>query len=130
MAHRKRHRSRRRRSTRRLNHTPSPESLESLESPERASTDGRDRNVSGNRTAGVDLEDLRALVAEELELPLDDVTDDADLKNELDVDSLTAMEVAVQIEKKYRIKIDEEEIKTLTTLTVIHRIVSAKVGAA
>ncbi|GGV11590.1 acyl carrier protein [Streptomyces spectabilis] len=86
--------------------------------------------MSGNRTAGVDLEDLRALVAEELELPLDDVTDDADLKNELDVDSLTAMEVAVQIEKKYRIKIDEEEIKTLTTLTVIHRIVSAKVGAA
>ncbi|MEV0439470.1 acyl carrier protein [Streptomyces spectabilis] len=86
--------------------------------------------MSGNQTAGVDLEDLRALVAEELELPLDDVTDDADLKNELDVDSLTAMEVAVQIEKKYRIKIDEEEIKTLTTLTVIHRIVSAKVGAA
>lgn len=77
----------------------------------------------------VDLEDLRALIAEELELPVDEVTDDADLKNDLSVDSLTAMEVAVQLEKKYRIKIDEEEIGTLTSLKTIHRIVSAKVGA-
>ncbi|MET8976961.1 acyl carrier protein [Streptomyces sp. NPDC004539] len=75
----------------------------------------------------VDLEDLRALIAEELELSPDEVSDDADLKNDLSVDSLTAMEVAVQLEKRYRIKIDEEEITSLTSLATIHRIVTAKV---
>lgn len=80
-----------------------------------------------NQTADVNLEDLRALIAEELELPLEEVTDQADLKNDLDVDSLTAMEVAVQLEKKYRIKIDEEEIASLTTLEIIHQLVAAKV---
>ncbi|MFD0412425.1 acyl carrier protein [Streptomyces sp. NPDC127108] len=83
--------------------------------------------MTDHRTAGVDLEDLRALIAEELELPVEEVTDEADLKNDLDVDSLTAMEVAVQIEKKYRIKIDEEEIPSLTSLTIIHRLVTTKV---
>ncbi|WP_405650958.1 acyl carrier protein [Streptomyces sp. RK9] len=85
--------------------------------------------MADHRTAGVDLEDLRALIAEELELPVEEVTDEAHLKDDLDVDSLTAMEVAVQIEKKYRIKIDEEEIPDLTSLTTIHRLVTAKVGA-
>ncbi|GHC68338.1 acyl carrier protein [Streptomyces flavofungini] len=80
-----------------------------------------------NQTADVNLEELRALIAEELELPLEEVTDQADLKNDLDVDSLTAMEVAVQLEKKYRIKIDEEEIASLTTLEIIHQLVAAKV---
>ncbi|ARX89202.1 MULTISPECIES: acyl carrier protein [Streptomyces] len=85
--------------------------------------------MADHRTAGVDLEDLRALLAEELELPVEEVTDEAHLKDDLDVDSLTAMEVAVQIEKKYRIKIDEAEIPNLTSLTAIHRLVTAKVGA-
>ncbi|MFI0980723.1 acyl carrier protein [Streptomyces sp. NPDC021093] len=86
--------------------------------------------MSGNQQARVDLEDLRALIAEELELPVDEVTDKAHLKNDLDVDSLTAMEVAVQLEKKYRIKIAEEEIPLLTSLEIIHEIVSAKTAAA
>nr|WP_246259044.1 phosphopantetheine-binding protein [Streptomyces typhae] len=73
---------------------------------------------------------MRALIAEELELPTEEVTDEANLKTDLAVDSLTAMEVAVQLEKKYRIKIDEEEIKSLTTLATIHRLVSAKVETA
>ncbi|QXJ21385.1 acyl carrier protein [Actinomadura graeca] len=78
----------------------------------------------------VDIEDLRALVAEEVELPVEEVTDDADLAEDLDVDSLAAMEIAVQLEKRYRIKISEEEITSLTTLPAIHRLVSAKVGTA
>ncbi|UBI36185.1 MULTISPECIES: acyl carrier protein [Streptomyces] len=87
-------------------------------------------DVSENRTAGVDLEELRALIAEELELPIAEVTDEADLKADLAMDSLTAMEVAVQLEKKYRIKIEEDEIPSLTSLTTIHRLLSAKVEAA
>ncbi|MFH8796105.1 acyl carrier protein [Streptomyces sp. NPDC017941] len=86
--------------------------------------------MSGNPTAGVNREDLRALIAEELELPTEEVTDEANLRTDLAVDSLTAMEVAVQIEKTYRITIDEEEIKSLTTLAAIHQLVSAKLGTA
>jgi acyl carrier protein len=86
--------------------------------------------VSGNETAGVDIEELRALIAEELELPAEEVTDEADLKNDLEVDSLTAMEIGVQLEKKYQIKISDNEIVSLTSLRVIHELVSAKVETA
>jgi len=86
--------------------------------------------MSSNHTSGVDIEEMRALIAEELELPVEEVTDDADLANDLEVDSLSAMEIAVLLEKKYRIKISEEEIKSLTSLLIIHKLVSAKVDAA
>lgn len=86
--------------------------------------------MTSNPTASVNIEELRALIAEELELPAEDVTDEADLKNDLEVDSLTAMEIAVQLEKKYHIKITDEEIASLTTLQVIHKLVSARVETA
>jgi acyl carrier protein len=85
--------------------------------------------VSSNET-GVNLEDIRAMIAEELELPVEEVTDDADLKTELEMDSLAAMEVAVQLEKKYQIKIEEEEVKSLTSLAAIYKLVSAKAEKA
>lgn len=86
--------------------------------------------MSANETATVDIEDLRAMIAEEGELPVEEVTDDANLADDLDLDSLAAMEIAVLLEKKYRIKINDEEIKGLTTLASIHQLVAAKVGAA
>jgi acyl carrier protein len=86
--------------------------------------------MSGNQTSDVDIEDLRALLAEELELPVEEVTDDANLATDLEVDSLSAMEIAVLLEKKYKIKISEDEIKSLTSLQVIHKLVAAKVDAA
>lgn len=89
-----------------------------------------ERPVSGNQTSSVDIEELRALIAEELELPAEEVTDDAQLADDLDVDSLSAMEIAVLLEKKYKIKINEDEIKTLSTLLAIHELVSTKVAAA
>ncbi len=85
--------------------------------------------MSSSQTSGVDIEEMRALIAEELELPVEEVTDDADLASDLSVDSLSAMEIAVLLEKKYKIRISEEEIKSLTSLLTIHGLVSAKVDA-
>jgi acyl carrier protein len=86
----------------------------------------RSRSVASD----VNLEDLRMMIAEELELPVEEVTDEADLKDDLDVDSLAVMEIAVQLEKKYRIKLIDDEIKSLKTLMIIHELVSAKVDTA
>ena len=86
--------------------------------------------MSSNDTSGVDIEEIRALIAEELELPVEEVTDEADLASDLEVDSLSAMEIAVLLEKKYHIKISEEEIKSLSSLPIIHKLVAAKVDAA
>jgi acyl carrier protein len=86
--------------------------------------------MPSDQTASVSMEELRELIAEELELPVEDVTDEADLAADLEVDSLTAMEIAVQLEKKYHIKIADEEIKSLSSLVNIHRLVSAKVETA
>ena len=74
--------------------------------------------VPSDQTASVNIEELRALIAEEIELPVEDVTDDADLASELDVDSLTGMEIAVRLEKEYHIKIRDEEIKSLSSLRI------------
>jgi acyl carrier protein len=77
----------------------------------------------------VDREELRTLVAGALELPVEEVTDDASFPDELEVDSLTALEVAVQIEKRYGVKFSEPELKQLTSLNAAYDLLDARVAA-
>jgi acyl carrier protein len=68
------------------------------------------------QTVSVDKEELRALVADVLELPVEEVTDDADFINDLEVDSLAALEIAICLEKKYGVDMDNSELKTISSL--------------
>ncbi|GGK75963.1 acyl carrier protein [Mangrovihabitans endophyticus] len=77
----------------------------------------------------VDREELRALVADALELPVEEVADDASFPDDLEVDSLTALEVAVRIEKRYGVKFAEDELKRLTSVDAAHALVDARVAA-
>jgi acyl carrier protein len=78
----------------------------------------------------VNMDELRALVADALELPVEEVTDDADFVADLAVDSLTALEIAMQLERRYRVKMDESELPQLSSLNRVHELVTAKLRAA
>ena len=76
--------------------------------------------------AALDLEELRAFVADVLDVEEEDVTDDADFVEELGVDSLMALEVMVVLEKKYSVKLQEQEMKKITCLSKVHDLLASK----
>ncbi|WP_260867981.1 acyl carrier protein [Streptomyces sp. SAJ15] len=80
-----------------------------------------------NDTAVVDMEDLRATVAEVLDIDEDLLTDDAHFTEDLDVDSLMALGVMVVLEKKYEVKLREEELKDITSLRRVHDLLAEKI---
>lgn len=73
-------------------------------------------------------EDLRALIAEIIEKDVDVVGDDV-LLRDLGVDSMQAIEIISDIERRYQIKIAESEFKNISTLTNVHRFVDEKLSA-
>ncbi|OPF82750.1 polyketide-8 synthase acyl carrier protein [Streptomyces antioxidans] len=79
-------------------------------------------------TAALDLDELRTFVADVLDVDEADVTDDADFVKTLGVDSLMALEVMVVLEKKYSVKLEEREMKDITTLRKVHDLLASKLG--
>lgn len=77
-------------------------------------------------TAALDLDELRTFVAEVLDVDEEEVTDEADFVKDLGVDSLMALEVMVELEKKYAVKLEEREMKSITTLRKVHDLLAAK----
>ncbi len=73
-------------------------------------------------------EDLRALIAEIIEKDADAVGDDV-LLSDLGVDSMQAIEIISDIERRYQLKIAESEFKNISTLTSVHRFVEEKLAA-
>ncbi|MET7937787.1 acyl carrier protein [Streptomyces sp. NPDC005322] len=77
-------------------------------------------------TAALDKEELRTFVADVLDVDEEDVTDDADFIKTLGVDSLMALEVMVVLEKKYSVKLEEQEMKEVTCLRKVYDLLASK----
>lgn len=60
--------------------------------------------------------DVRQIIADIVEVAPEQVGDDTPLGDELGVDSLMALEIVANIEKKYRVKIPEERLQQVKTL--------------
>jgi len=60
--------------------------------------------------------ELRRMVAEIIEVPEEKLTVEADFFNDLNVDSLKAIEIVAAFEKKYRVVIPEKDIPTIRNL--------------
>lgn len=82
--------------------------------------------MSENTAVAVDTEELRSLVADALELPVEEVTDEAHFVDDLQVDSLMALEIVVNLEKKYGIKVAESDFKQVSTLLHVRALVDSK----
>ncbi|MBP0455075.1 MULTISPECIES: acyl carrier protein [unclassified Kitasatospora] len=76
----------------------------------------------------VDGEELRELVADALDVEPESLTDDALFIEDLNVDSLVALELAVTLERRYQVKIDESEIVTIRRLTDVRELLTRKLG--
>ncbi|MBV9161230.1 MAG: acyl carrier protein [Pseudonocardiales bacterium] len=79
--------------------------------------------------ANIDKDELRLLVADVIELEPNEVSDTADFVSELEVDSLTMLEITMRLEKKYGIKVVEDELLEITSLNRVHKLVTAKLAA-
>jgi len=80
-------------------------------------------------TKTLDLEELRQITAEILDVDESELLDDTHFVETLGVDSLMALEVMVVLEKKYKVKLSEDELKEVTTLKKAYRLIESKLGA-
>lgn len=64
-------------------------------------------------------EEIRQMVTDITEVPLEKLTPDADFFKDLGIDSLKAIEIVAAFEKKYRTIIPEKDIPTIRTLRQI-----------
>jgi acyl carrier protein len=70
-------------------------------------------------------EALRAIVLEVAEL---DEVPDAEPFKDLGIDSMMAIEIVAEIERRYKIKIPEQEIEKVRDLDSVVTLVAAKLG--
>ena len=60
--------------------------------------------------------ELRSLIAEIVEIEEDKITPEANFVEDLGMDSMMALEILASIEKKYKLKIPEENLTKITNL--------------
>jgi acyl carrier protein len=77
----------------------------------------------------IDTEELRALVADALELPVADITDDADFVNDLEVDSLISLEIAIRLEERYGIKVSDDDMSSISSFRQVCTLVESRLAA-
>ncbi|MCJ0871751.1 acyl carrier protein [Streptomyces sp. AP-93] len=78
----------------------------------------------------LDREELRLLVADVLDLDPAEVTDTAHFTDDLDVDSLMALEITVRLEREYGVKMKETELAAITTLEGTYQLLASKLGSS
>ena len=78
-------------------------------------------------TATLEKESLRELVADALDVEIEDVTDDALYVEDLGVDSLMGLEILVQLEKKFGVKISEKEFGEITNFGQTYSLLHSKI---
>ena len=66
------------------------------------------------------LEELRALVAEVLEVEPEELTDTGDFAEEYEADSLRAIEILARIDIAYEVELPQEELPELRNLRAVH----------
>ncbi|WP_049579673.1 acyl carrier protein [Streptomyces sp. SBT349] len=78
----------------------------------------------------LDKEELRTTIAQVLDVEVAELTDDASFTDDLEVDSLMALEVVVVLEKTYGLRLDETELRSVTSLDSAYRLLSGRLSAA
>lgn len=64
-------------------------------------------------------EEIRKMVSEILEVPMEKLTSETDFFKDLNVDSLKAIEIVAAFEKKYRVIVPENEIPKIRNIIQI-----------
>ncbi|MEM2031093.1 MAG: acyl carrier protein, partial [Archaeoglobaceae archaeon] len=62
------------------------------------------------------MERIKEIIADKLGVDIDEVTDDADLIDDLDADSLDLVDLAMAIEDEFGVTIADEELEKIRTV--------------
>lgn len=73
----------------------------------------------------LDTEELRQLVADALELPVEEITDDASFVEDLEVDSLISLEIVIRLEERYGMKVSDADMQNMASFRDVHALVEA-----
>jgi 3-hydroxyacyl-[acyl-carrier-protein] dehydratase len=76
--------------------------------------------ITMTQTADLQLEELREMVAEVLELEPEELTDEGDFTEDYKADSLRAIEILARIDKRYKVEIPQTELPSLRNLRAVH----------
>ena len=72
-------------------------------------------------------EEIKKIVSEVSEIPAEELKDDAEFGNELEIDSMMALEIVAKIEKEYKVTIPEEEIPKVRSLKNIYELLKKRI---
>ena len=72
------------------------------------------------------LEKIKAVLKEVAEVNPEEVTLEADLREDLGIDSLTAIELGTELESQFEIEIEDEELASLKTVADIIKLIESK----
>lgn len=72
------------------------------------------------------LEKIKQILVDTTSVDADKVTPEATLKEDLGIDSLDSVEMVLEIENEFDIKLEDSEIQTLITVGDVCDLVSAK----
>jgi len=72
------------------------------------------------------LDKVKPLMAEALNLNEDEITLEANLKDDLGIDSLDAVELIMELEDEFDVKIEDEEAQAFVTIADIIKTLESK----
>lgn len=72
------------------------------------------------------LEQIRELIVEALNIEGDQITPNARLKEDLDIDSLSAVELVLELEEAFDVKIEDDELANFKTVQDIIDAIESK----
>lgn len=73
------------------------------------------------------IEEVKKIISEEFFIEIEEITEESDLRNDLGIDSLAATQLILDLEKKYSIRISEEEAVKLKKFSDVINILNEKV---
>lgn len=72
------------------------------------------------------LEQIKKVLVDALNIDEETITPEANLKDDLGIDSLAAVELALELETEFDIRIEDDELAKLETVSDILKIIEAK----
>ncbi|MDQ0359763.1 acyl carrier protein [Breznakia pachnodae] len=72
------------------------------------------------------IEDIKRVLVEAINVDENDVKPEANLKDDLGIDSLAAVELALELETEFDVRIEDEELAKLETVQDIIDTINAK----
>ena len=72
------------------------------------------------------IEEVKQIISDEFFIEMDEITEESDLRNDLGIDSLAATQLILDLEKKYNIRISEEEAVELKKFSDVINILKVK----